>query len=83
MVIDGVLHRENVPDASRWCIVVPCELSSDLLKEAHACLLLIHFSELSQIILLVRHKVCCLEGSSVEVALHVRDQEVVFDLHFS
>ena len=41
---DGVLHREDVSDANRWCVVVPCELMSNLLKEAHACLPVIFLS---------------------------------------
>ena len=44
-VIDGVLHREDVSDSSRWCVVVPHELRSDLLKEVHSCVFSGHFSE--------------------------------------
>ena len=44
-LIDGVLHREDVVDSIRWCVVVPCELRSDLLKEAHSCVFAGHFSE--------------------------------------
>ena len=44
-LIDGVLHREDVADSSRWCVVVPCELRSNLLKEAHSCVFSGHFSE--------------------------------------
>ena len=44
-LIDGVLHREDVSDSSRWYVVVPCELRNDLLKEAHSCVFAGHFSE--------------------------------------
>ena len=44
-VIDGVLHREDVSDSSRWCVVVPHELRSKLLKEVHSCVFSGHFSE--------------------------------------
>ena len=44
-LIDGVLHREDVSDSSRWCVVVPCELRNDLLKEDHSCVFAYHFSE--------------------------------------
>ena len=44
-LIDGVLHREDVADSSRWCVVVPCELRSNLLKEAHSCVFSGYFSE--------------------------------------
>ena len=44
-LIDGVLHREDVSDSSRWCLVVPCELRSNLLEEAHSCVFAGHFSE--------------------------------------
>ena len=42
-VVDGVLYREDVCDSSRWCVVVPHELRSDLLKEAHSCVFSGHF----------------------------------------
>ena len=44
-LIDGVLHREDVSDSSRWRVVVPCELRNDMLKEAHSRVFAGHFSE--------------------------------------
>ena len=46
-LIDGVLHREDVSDSSRWCVVVPCELRNDLSclrKLTLVCLLVIFLS---------------------------------------
>ena len=34
-LIDGVLHRENPHSPGRWCLVVPVEYRSTLLKEVH------------------------------------------------
>ena len=34
-MIDGVLHREHPTDPRKWCIVVPKEEQSKLLKEYH------------------------------------------------
>ena len=44
-VIDQVLHREDTSDPGRWCVVVPRELRSVLLEEAHAGVFAGHFSE--------------------------------------
>ena len=44
-LIDGVLHREDVSDSSRWCVVVPCKLRNDMLKEAHSRVFAGHVSE--------------------------------------
>ena len=44
-VIDGVLHFENRAFPSRWCIVVPEQLRSDVLQEAHAGCFAAHFAE--------------------------------------
>ena len=44
-IIDGVLHFENSTFPNRWCIVVPNQLRSDVLQEAHAGCLAAHFAE--------------------------------------
>ena len=44
-VIDGILHFENRAFPSRWCIVVPEQLCSDVLQEAHAGCFAAHFAE--------------------------------------
>ena len=44
-MIDGVLHQENPNHPGRWCVVVPKELHSQLLTEAHAGSFGGHFSE--------------------------------------
>lgn len=44
-VIDGVLHFENSAFPNRWCLVVPLQLRSDLLHEAHAGCFAAHFAE--------------------------------------
>ena len=43
-LIDGLLYRDPVCPG-RWCLVVPKELCSQLLEEAHAGLFAGHFSE--------------------------------------
>jgi hypothetical protein len=44
-LIDGLLHHEDPACPGRWCLVVPKELRSQLLEEAHAGLFAGHFSE--------------------------------------
>ena len=44
-LIDGLLHREDPVCPGRWCLVVPKELCSQLLEEAHAGLFAGHFSK--------------------------------------
>ena len=44
-VIDGVLHCEHPTDPGKWCIVVPKEEQSNLLKEYHGGRFAEHFSE--------------------------------------
>ena len=45
-MIDGVLHCESPTVTGRWCVVVPPELRSKLLTEAHDGIFAGHFSEL-------------------------------------
>ena len=44
-LIDGLLHHEDPVCPGRWCLVIPKELRSQLLEEAHAGLFAGHFSE--------------------------------------
>ena len=44
-VIDGVLYREDVSDAGRWCVVVSKPLRQELLEEAHSTVYAGHFLE--------------------------------------
>ena len=44
-MIDGILHRESPSVPGRWCVVVPPELRSQLLAEAHDSIFAGHFSE--------------------------------------
>ena len=44
-VIDGVLHFENSSFLTRWCIVVPEQLRSEVLQEAHAGCFAAHLAE--------------------------------------
>ena len=44
-LIYGVLHSEDVSDSNRWCVVVACELPSDMLRKAHYCAFTSHFLE--------------------------------------
>ena len=44
-LIDGLLHHKDPACPGRWCLVVPKELHSHLLEEAHVGLFVGHFSE--------------------------------------
>ena len=44
-IIDGILYHENPNHPGRWCIVVPRDLRSQLLAEAHSGCFGGHFSE--------------------------------------
>ena len=44
-VIDGILHHENPNCPGHWCIVVPSQLRTQLLTEAHSGCFGGHFSE--------------------------------------
>ena len=44
-IIDGILYHENPNHPGRWCIVVPKDLRSQLLAEAHSGCFGGHFSE--------------------------------------
>ena len=44
-VIDGILHHKNPNSPGNWCVVVPSQLQTQLLTEAHSGCFGGHFSE--------------------------------------